>query len=110
MLFVSQWWVEEWRGKQTKGPRALSVSRWTALDKVRYRTHPKSNVLQGFRSFRADMAVGQNQWYNFGVGAPPILVYFSGDWDVHWGHGLLTHGIFDQLVDWRKRIFEGQPW
>ena len=19
------------------------------------------------------------------VGAPPILVYFSGDWDVHWG-------------------------
>ena len=31
------------------------------------------------------MAVGQNQWYNFGVGAPPILVYFSGDWEVHWG-------------------------
>ena len=31
------------------------------------------------------MAVGQNQWYHFGVGAPPILVYFSGDWDVHWG-------------------------
>ena len=28
------------------------------------------------------MAVGQNQWYHFGVGAPPILVYFSGDWDV----------------------------
>ena len=21
----------------------------------------------------------------FGVGAPPVLVYFSGDWDVHWG-------------------------
>ena len=29
------------------------------------------------------MAVGQNQWYHFGVGAPPILVNFSGDWDVH---------------------------
>ena len=30
---------------------------------------------------------------HFGV-APPILVYFSGDrdWDVHWGHRLLTHG------------------
>ena len=28
---------------------------------------------------------------HFGVGAPPILVYFSGDWDVHWGYGLLTH-------------------
>ena len=26
------------------------------------------------------------------VGAPPILVYFSGDWDVHWGYGTLTHG------------------
>ena len=38
------------------------------------------------------MAVGQNQWHHFGVGAPPILVYFSGDWDVHWGYGLLTHG------------------
>ena len=32
-----------------------------------------------------DMAVGQNQWYHFGVGAPPLVVYFSGDWDVHWG-------------------------
>ena len=38
------------------------------------------------------MAVGQNQWYHFGVGAPPIIVYFSGDWDVHWGYGILTHG------------------
>ena len=34
------------------------------------------------------MAVGQNQWYHFGVGASPILVYFSGDWDVHWGYDL----------------------
>ena len=24
----------------------------------------------------------------FGVGAPPILVYFSWDWDVHWGYDL----------------------
>ena len=38
---------------------------------------------------RKGMAVGQN---HFGVGAPPILVHFSGDWDVHWGHGLLAHG------------------
>ena len=37
-------------------------------------------------------AMVQNQWYHFGMGAPPILVYFSGDWDVHWGNGLLTHG------------------
>ena len=26
--------------------------------------------------------MGQNQWYHLGTGAPPILVYFSGDWDV----------------------------
>ena len=25
------------------------------------------------------MVVGQHQWYYFGVRAPPILVYFSGD-------------------------------
>ena len=35
-----------------------------------------------------EMAVGQNQGYHFGVSAPPILVYFSGDWDVHWGYDL----------------------
>ena len=38
------------------------------------------------------VAVGQNQWRRFGVGAPPILVYFSGVWDVHWRYGILTHG------------------
>ena len=37
---------------------------------------------------RMKMAVGQNQWYHFGVGAPPILGYLSGDWDVHWGYDL----------------------
>ena len=31
-------------------------------------------------------AVGQHQWDPiFGIGASPILVYFSGDWDVAWG-------------------------
>ena len=29
---------------------------------------------------------------HFGEGAPPILVYFSGERDVHWGYGILTHG------------------
>ena len=42
------------------------------------------------------MAVGQNQWYHFGVGAPPILVYFNGDWDVHYGS--LTHGHIHSLA------------
>ena len=37
------------------------------------------------------MTVAQNQWYYFGVGVKPILVYFNGDWDVHWGYGVLTH-------------------
>ena len=40
------------------------------------------------------LAVAQNQWYHFGVGAPPILEYFSGDSDVHRGYGLSTHGHF----------------
>ena len=35
-----------------------------------------------------EMAVGQNPWCHFGVGAPPILVYFNGDWDVHWKYDL----------------------
>ena len=47
--------------------------------------------LRGY-SGATQMAVGQNQWYLFGVGAPPILVYFNGDRDVHWGYGILTHG------------------
>ena len=37
------------------------------------------------------MAVGRHRWYHFGVGVPPILVYFSGNWDVHWRYGVLTH-------------------
>ena len=34
---------------------------------------------------------------HFGVGAPPILVNFSGDGDVHWGYEILTHGHFAPL-------------
>ena len=36
------------------------------------------------------MSVGQKQWYHFGVGAPPISVYFSGIGSL--GDGVLTHG------------------
>ena len=35
------------------------------------------------------MAVGQN---HFGIVAPPISVHASGDWNVHWEYGVLTHG------------------
>ena len=33
------------------------------------------------------LAVGQNQWHHFRVVHHPFLVYFNGDWDVHWGTG-----------------------
>ena len=49
----------------------------------------------GKKHLSSHMAMVQQQWYHFGIGAPPILVYFSGDWahwDVHWGYGVLTHG------------------
>ena len=26
--------------------------------------------------------------------------YFSGDWDVHWGYGVLTHGHMMKLAFW----------
>ena len=50
------------------------------------------------------MAVGQNQWYHFGVGAPPIVVYFSGDWDVRWGYGLSSRGHIIIMI--RSEFYE----
>ena len=67
------------------------------------------------------MAVGQNQWYNFGAvpfwgSAPPILEpMLVGHWDVHWGYGVLTHGhinvkqtvfglLFGQSTRWETRF------
>ena len=44
-----------------------------------------SHLKRGKSMNQISQAVGQNQWHHFGVGAPPILVYFSGDWDVHCG-------------------------
>ena len=35
------------------------------------------------------MAMVQNQ-IHFGIGE--FTTHFSGDWDVHWGYRLLTHG------------------
>ena len=36
------------------------------------------------------MAVGQNQFYHFGVGAPPIVdpILVGIESDVHWGYNL----------------------
>ena len=54
--------------------------------------------LPGVKWQFVDVAMGQNQWYHFGVGAAPIFVCFSGDWDVHWGYGFLTHRHVKQKV------------
>ena len=41
--------------------------------------------LEAPQTWLADRAVvvKTNGRYHFGVGAPPKIVYFSGDWDVH---------------------------
>ena len=45
------------------------------------------------------------------VGAPPISVYFSGDWDVHGGYGVLTHGhiasYFSKSFEQNSADFDG---
>ena len=48
---------------------------------------PSLDIGEAFVRMKMAMGQHQYQWY----GAPPILVYFSGDWDVHWGYGVLTH-------------------
>ena len=62
------------------------------------------------RHFFAHVTMVQSQCYHFGIGAPPILVYFSGDWDVHWGYAILTHGHVKSnvfLVEAGHRPFQG---
>ena len=54
------------------------------------------------------MAVGQNQWYHFGVGefTTRVRTYFSGDWDVHWG-GFLPMAM---CFSFRNLRAPGQGW
>ena len=52
----------------------------------------------GGKNFHSlDLAVGQHE-YHFGVGefTTHFRTYFSGDWDVHWGYGLLIHSQFER--------------
>ena len=51
-----------------------------------------------------DLAMVQNQWYHFGIGAPPILVCFSGDWDVHWGYGVLRSRFGPKPVHHKQEV------
>ena len=46
---------------------------------------------------------GSKPMVHFEVGAPPILVCFSGDWDVHWGYGILTHGHVSKIESHKTR-------
>ena len=45
------------------------------------------------------MAVGQKQWYHVGVGAPPILVHFSGWIGMLTGESIwiLAHGPLSKV-------------
>ena len=71
-------------GRATRlGVRVCSLGDWLGPKVVR--------LFFFFEGCTGEQAVGQNQWYHFGVGAPPMLIYFSWDWDVHWGYGILTH-------------------
>ena len=81
----------------SRGPRTLLLFGGTYLPCLplneQTSSRPSNSDPMAFRfSVKHHLAVGQNPWYHFGVGAPPILVYLSGDWNVHWGYGILTHG------------------
>ena len=59
---------------------------------------------------QSTQAMAQNQWDPIlGFGAPPMLVLFSGDWDVHWGYGLLTHGHLGTTVPPPPPLVEYNP-
>ena len=64
------------------------TARWSPLARL-------GPLLCGRRAALPGILVPMWLWVktNGTIGAPPILVYFSGDWDVHWGvTGVLTHG------------------
>ena len=44
------------------------------------------------------LAVGQNQWYHFGVGAPPIVVYLVGIGMFTGGTGHLAFDLWQPTV------------
>ena len=48
-------------------------------DRPRFRVHFRS----GWPAAASTYGCGSKSMVPFRVGAPPILIYFSGDWDVH---------------------------
>ena len=60
--------------------------------------------------FQGESAVGQNLMAShFGVGefTTHFRTYFSGDWDVHWGYGILTHGQSKRHQGEKAHVFCG---
>ena len=55
------------------------------------------------------LAVGQTNGTIWGQGAPPILVYVSGDWHVHWGDRILTQ-VKDPLYKETPAYKSNQGW
>ena len=49
-----------------------------------------------------------NQWYHFGVGAPPILVYFSVDWGVRFGLPFDSWSILVSAKNNSTRVHPGE--
>ena len=76
------------------------------VSSVILRDHPQDELLSKCPSkcpskcLPQNVAVGQSQWYHFGVGAPPIVVYFSGDWD------LCLWASQRRSSDWARRFWE----
>ena len=89
ILFANQKEVHFQNPPHLPSPEALPNGAWSSGQPPR--SIQPAHIQPTFPT--KNMAVGQNQWYHFGVGAPLILVYLcSGDWDVHWGYGVFTHG------------------
>ena len=58
------------------------------------------NTMSACSTVRSNVAVGQHQWYQFGGFrcTTHFRTYFSGDWDVRWGYGVLTHShVFEWI-------------
>ena len=85
--------AQPWRISFAPKPKTRGRARsWSTSDQVELSWVRLLDAgLPGTQYKKHHRAMGQHQWYHFGVGAPPILVYVSWNWDVHWGYRVLTH-------------------
>ena len=68
---------------------------------------PGQPTFWGFCLFLTHSHMGVDQWlwvkidgipFYFEVGTTHFRTEFSGDWDVHWGYGILTHSYIPQTA------------